>query len=141
MPRILEIAAGADNAPHWQESAYRNAIDPELVPPRLALVATARETGAAVGFAVASLLAGEAELESIVIAAEWQRRGIGRLLLAELMDRLRRQNTRAVFLEVRASNHAALHLYRSFGFAETGRRARYYACPLEDGVTMRLPLD
>lgn len=141
LPRILEIAAGAGSAPHWPESAYRSAIDPELTPARVALVADAAETGAVAGFAIASLLAGQAELETIVIAAEWQGRGMGRLLLGGLMERLRLQDIREVFLEVRASNATALHLYRSFGFAETGRRGRYYSSPVEDGITMRLSLD
>jgi ribosomal-protein-alanine N-acetyltransferase len=41
-------------------------------------------------------------------------------------------------LEVRASNHPAIGLYRRLGFAETGRRKRYYRDPMEDAVQMRL---
>lgn len=144
LPRILEIAAGVGNAPHWPESAYRHALTPEAAPVRVALVAlVAVKTGAGevAGFAICSLLAGQAELESIVIASAWQGRGMGRRLLAETVDRLRNAGTHEVFLEVRASNQAALGLYRSFGFAETGRRSRYYSDPAEDGITMRLLLD
>jgi ribosomal-protein-alanine N-acetyltransferase len=141
LPRILEIASGVRNAPHWPESAYRSAIDREVAPARVALVALAIETGTVAGFAIASLLAGQAELEMIAIAAEWQGRGMGRRLLEGLMERLRQQDVREVFLEVRASNATALHLYGSLGFVETGRRGRYYSGPVEDGVTMRLSLE
>ena len=41
-----------------------------------------------------------------------------------------------VFLEVRASNEAALGLYRRFGFSEAGRRANYYERPREDALVM-----
>ena len=141
LPRILEIASGVRNAPHWPESAYRNAIDPESAPARIALVAVATESGTVAGFGLASMLAGQAELEMIAVAAEWQGRGMGRRLLMDLMEQFRRRDVREVFLEVRASNETALHLYRSVGFVETGRRGRYYSSPVEDGVTMRLPLD
>jgi ribosomal-protein-alanine N-acetyltransferase len=141
LPRILEIAAEARNAPHWPESAYRHALTMETSPARVALVAVETGTGELTGFAVCSLVAGEAELESIVVASAWQGRGIGRRLLAEAMERLRSAGTHEVFLEVRASNEAALRLYRHFGFTETGRRSGYYSDPAEDGITMRLRLD
>jgi len=39
---------------------------------------------------------------------------------------------------VRASNGAAIGFYRAQGFAETGRRPRYYADPEEDAILLRL---
>jgi ribosomal-protein-alanine N-acetyltransferase len=141
LPRILEIAAGIRNAPHWPESAYRHALTAEATPARVALAALETATGELAGFAVSSLLAGQAELESIVVASARQGRGVGRLLLAETLKRLRSAGAHEVFLEVRASNAAALRLYRSFRFVEMGRRSRYYSEPAEDGITMRLRLD
>ncbi len=43
-------------------------------------------------------------------------------------------------LEVRASNRAAIGLYNSFGFNESGRRQRYYSDPIEDAVLMTCDL-
>ena len=45
-----------------------------------------------------------------------------------------------VLLEVRASNQQATAFYRALGFAESGRRLRYYADPVEDAVLMSLRL-
>ena len=45
-----------------------------------------------------------------------------------------------VLLEVRASNAAALAVYRALGFAATGRRPRYYADPPEDALLLQLRL-
>ena len=101
----------------------------------------AREGGEVAGFAVASLLPPEAELETIAVVATAQRHGLARRLFAELAAQFGAAQITEVFLEVRASNQPALGLYRGLGFAETGRRARYYHDPVEDAVLMRLPLE
>jgi ribosomal-protein-alanine N-acetyltransferase len=45
-----------------------------------------------------------------------------------------------MFLEVRASNAAAIALYSGAGFQAVGRRVRYYARPVEDAIVMRMAL-
>jgi ribosomal-protein-alanine N-acetyltransferase len=92
------------------------------------------------GFLVASLLPPQAELEIIAVDPRFQRRGLGRKLFEELSHKLHMAGVREVVLEVRASNQAALELYRVLGFVETGRRRRYYADPQEDAVLLRLQL-
>jgi ribosomal-protein-alanine N-acetyltransferase len=99
---------------------------------------TTGEGGEVVGFAVASLLPPEGELETIAVVPTAQRQGVARRLFAELTAELRAAQITEVNLEVRASNHQALGLYRRLGFAETGRRVRYYHDPVEDAVLMRL---
>jgi ribosomal-protein-alanine acetyltransferase len=93
-----------------------------------------------VGFAVAAVVAGEAELETIAVAADGQRRGVGGLLLRALVDELKTAQVSELHLEVRASNQMALGFYAGQGFKEAGRRPRYYADPEEDAVLMRLRL-
>ncbi|HUD75342.1 MAG TPA: ribosomal protein S18-alanine N-acetyltransferase [Terracidiphilus sp.] len=101
----------------------------------------AGEGGEVVGFAVASLLPPEAELETIAVASTAQRHGLARRLFVELAAKLVAAQITEVFLEVRASNQPALGLYRRLGFTETGRRVRYYHDPVEDAVLMRLRLE
>jgi ribosomal-protein-alanine N-acetyltransferase len=136
--RVLEIAASLPESPHWPESAYLDALNPESTPRRIALVATGSEE--VEGFTVASLLPPQAELESIVVAARSQRSGLGRMLLDALSSELRKAGGLQITLEVRASNHAALAFYRRAGFRQTGARRAYYADPAEDAVLMRLDL-
>jgi ribosomal-protein-alanine N-acetyltransferase len=90
---------------------------------------------------VASLLPPEAELETIAVAATAQRQGLARRLFAELAAELVAAQITEVFLEVRDSSQPATGLYRRLGFAETGRRVRYYHDPIEDAVLMRLRLE
>jgi ribosomal-protein-alanine N-acetyltransferase len=98
-------------------------------------------SGLVVGFLIARLLAPEAELETIGVATEGQRRGTGRRLLGAMVEELREAGVHEAILEVRASNQAALRFYRELGWRETGRRQRYYADPEEDAVLMSLRLD
>jgi len=90
------------------------------------------------GFAVASLLPPEAELELIAVDQAAHRRGLAHLLFAELAEELRAARVEEVALEVRASNRAALALYWKLGFIESGRRKDYYQIPVEDALLMRL---
>jgi ribosomal-protein-alanine N-acetyltransferase len=136
--RVLEIAASLPESPHWPESAYLDALNPESTPRRIALVAAGSEE--VEGFTVASLLPPQAELESIAVAAGSQRRGLGRMLFDALLSELRKAGVLEIALEVRASNDAALAFYVRVGFSKMGLRRAYYADPVEDAVLMRLDL-
>lgn len=72
---------------------------------------------------------GEAELLNLAVRPEARRRGVGRALLALLARR-------KVWLEVRASNEAAIRFYETQGFRVCGRRKSYYRNPEEDAVLM-----
>ena len=137
--RIVEIAAGLGDAPQWPRRVYEAVLDSSS-PNRIAFVAEDSRTGAVVGFAVVSLVPPEAELESIAVAKEFQRRGVARCLFAAIAGDLGRSQVDEVLLEVRQSNEAAQGFYRSLGFVEEGRRPGYYADPVEDAVLMRLNL-
>jgi ribosomal-protein-alanine N-acetyltransferase len=137
--RVMEIAQSLKEAPHWPLSAYETALNAQSAPLRIALVAEGVESGV-VGFAVASVVPPQAELETIAVVAEGQRRGVGRNLFAVLVGELAIAHAEELFLEVRASNRAALALYLSLGFKETGRRSRYYIDPVEDALLLALRL-
>ena len=140
LDRVLAIAENLPQAPHWPKPAYVNAIKPESTPRRVALVVVGPQTDSILGFAVASLLPPQAELESIAVAPESQRLSLGKSLFQALAAELKSAGVGELQLEVRASNQPALAFYRSLGFARTGLRPGYYADPIEDAVLMSLPL-
>jgi ribosomal-protein-alanine N-acetyltransferase len=135
---VLAIAAALPSAPHWPRDAYEAALEAETWPQRIALVA--ESAGSVIGFAVAVLVAGEGEVESIAVSPGWQRRGIGAELLQALQRALAAEGAVAIVLEVRASNRAAANLYAQAGFREVGRRGGYYRDPVEDAVLMQLEI-
>jgi [ribosomal protein S18]-alanine N-acetyltransferase len=140
LEQVMAIAASLRDAPQWPRAAYLSALDTDSTPRRIALVAEESGSGALTGFAVASFLPPQAELETIAVLAADQRRRIGRKLFFVLVDELRASATSEFLLEVRASNQKALGFYRSLGWIEAGRRPRYYADPEEDAVLMSLAL-
>ncbi len=78
------------------------------------------------GFVLSRLAADQAEILSIVVAADERRHGVGRKLLEVHMRRLARYGINSLFLEVDERNTAARRLYAGFGFGEVGRRNSYY---------------
>ena len=144
LDRVLAIARNLPLAPHWPNSAWLNAITPESTPRRIALVIGASgagpRPGPILGFAVASLLPPQAELETIAVAPESQQLGLGERIFQALAAELKAAGVSELQLEVRASNHPALAFYRALGFVKTSLRPSYYADPIEDAVLMHLPL-
>ncbi len=94
------------------------------------------------GFALGRAIAGEAELITIAVAPEARQQGIGRHLLAAFEAAAHARAADTGFLEVAADNGAARALYCGAGWAETGRRAGYYARQgaAVDAVMMAKPL-
>jgi ribosomal-protein-alanine acetyltransferase len=137
---VLGIAEVLEEAPHWSREHYEEAIRADSPRPRIALVAVDLHAAEVVGFAIANLVAPEAELESIAVAERGQRCGIGRRLMSALIEELRRRDVRELLLEVRASNLPAIRFYESQNFKQNGVRPIYYVDSQEDAVLMSLNL-
>ena len=86
----------------------------------------ARVDEAVLGFALARLVADEAELLLLAVKTAGQRRGVGRILLEQFEDDAVARGAVRLHLEVREGNHA-LSLYEQAGFGLVGRRRDYYA--------------
>lgn len=90
-----------------------------------------------IGFYLYSLVVGEAEILNIAVSPDHQGKGLGRVLLDHCTAQAS-NNARMIFLEVRASNFAAIHLYLNDGFNQIGERRDYYrtAHGSEDALMM-----
>ena len=140
---VLEHAAFPDDAwsvgMFWSElaeSATRYYLVAEEYPEGYPAGAEA-EGPRLVGYA--GLLAGVGEAEVLTIAVEpgFEGRGLGSVLLAELMREAARRECDDVVLEVRVDNDRAQQLYRRFGFAGIGVRRGYYQPMNIDALVMR----
>jgi [ribosomal protein S18]-alanine N-acetyltransferase len=67
-----------------------------------------------------------ARLYSLATQPEARGRGLGAALLAAAANESRRRDCRALRLEVRTDNIAAISLYERCGFVRIGRYAHYY---------------
>jgi ribosomal-protein-alanine N-acetyltransferase len=72
---------------------------------------------------------------NIAVDIDHQRMGLASALLAELYGRVDEKDARFT-LEVRRSNHVAIHLYEREGFRAAGVRRRYYQDNGEDALVM-----
>jgi len=89
------------------------------------VLAADRSRDSIVGFSLFRTVSDESELLLIGVLPEEQRRGIGRLLLDDFVDRAREDQVRRVHLEVRDGN-PAISMYKAAGFSPVGRRRNYY---------------
>jgi [ribosomal protein S18]-alanine N-acetyltransferase len=138
---VLRIESAVPEAPHWSESVYRGILlqEPgEITLNRALFVAADNER--TVGFAVASVVAGQAELESIAVDPARRRLGVGRALSGAVMLWARGAGALEMLLEVRSANAEARALYDRLGFKETGLRRGYYSGPPDDAVLMSVSL-
>lgn len=83
--------------------------------------------GLFVGFIMVSILSGaEAEILTLCVHPQYQRRGIARYLLQEFMESLYHFNCTHCYLDVAENNDPAIQLYKKFGFSIKGTRSNYY---------------
>jgi ribosomal-protein-alanine N-acetyltransferase len=68
----------------------------------------------------------ESELLNLTVHPDYRRRGLARCLMTFYIDFCTREKVKKSFLEVAAGNDAALRLYRSFDYQQTGKRPRFY---------------
>jgi ribosomal-protein-alanine N-acetyltransferase len=90
------------------------------------------------GYAGLMVTGAEADVQTVAVAPSAQGRGIGALLLRELIGEAGRRGATSLLLEVRADNEAAIALYTRHGFERIGVRRRYYQPGDIDAHVMRL---
>lgn len=132
---VAAIERAVFNDP-WSRRSFADLVN---LPNVLFLVAES-DARAVIGYAVVLIAGVESELANLAVGRLVQQRGLGRRLLNRALELAHARGSVEMFLEVRASNAAAIHLYSSSGFEAVGRRVRYYARPVEDAIVMRAVL-
>jgi [ribosomal protein S18]-alanine N-acetyltransferase len=121
----------------WTEGIFRDCL-------RVNYTCRVAEIGLAIaGYGIMSLSAGEAHLLNLCIGEDYRCRGIGRRLLAHMLQVAADARAREAFLEARPSNTAAIRLYQSLGFVQIGMRRGYYQAldGREDAIVLKRNID
>lgn len=151
---VQTISESTSTAASWSRDDYRSYVVADPDEPRMMakalFVACGNDRLDIVGFAAFQVIltTGECGLENMAVREDWRRRGVGRRLLSAGLLwcrgwRSAKNNpgeSEDIWLEVRASNLAAISFYRQAGFEEAGRRDAYYSRPQEDALVMRKKL-
>jgi [ribosomal protein S18]-alanine N-acetyltransferase len=120
LPAILTIAHASFPLP-WKEEAFRS----ELRNPCSQLW-VAEEGTHIIGYACAWFVQDEGQIVNVAVLPQYRRYGVGKALIQYLIQEARIRGVRTLSLEVRKSNHAAVELYKAFGFQVVTVRKRYY---------------
>jgi ribosomal-protein-alanine N-acetyltransferase len=138
LDRIMEAEARAYSFP-WSRGNFLDSLRSGHVSELLAT-----QDKVLLGYYVAMPGVDELHLLNITVVPDFQRCGLGRVLLDRLEWQARKRGLAAIWLEVRASNTRARYLYGARGFVEQGIRRGYYPAAgsrREDAVVMKLGLD
>ncbi|MGI9136015.1 MAG: ribosomal protein S18-alanine N-acetyltransferase [Candidatus Nanopelagicales bacterium] len=100
----------------------------------------AENDGAIIGYAGAYLLAPDADVQTIAVSPAAQGRGVGRLLLEQLIAIAVRHDCSQLLLEVRSDNASAIAMYKRFGFEAISTRRDYYATGVDARIMRLRPL-
>lgn len=137
---IVALERRVTGAPHWPREDYVRMIGEGTDGGVRRLVFVATAGGEIVGFAVGKMInAGTGalgEIESVAVAEQMRRSGVGRALCQRVVEWCSEQGAEVIELEVRRSSESALALYRRLGFIEVGVRGAYYRDPVEDAILM-----
>lgn len=149
----------------FPEDAWSHALLTEELNRCDRLYLGAFEDDSLVGY-VGARLGIDTDVMTVGVYEQVRGRGIGRELMLQLLERLREmritpdyqfafqplnqssevgiirplRRVERVLLEVRASNAAAINLYKTFGFRAIATIPDYYRHPLEDALVMEMPL-
>lgn len=95
-----------------------------------------------IGFAVFSHVLDESCLLNIAVDSRHLRKGVATQLLNHCLVLCSTKGSSSCYLEVRVSNHAAIALYKTLGFIQSGLRKNYYPCITgrEDALIMTVLL-
>jgi len=130
LPFIMAIQSACPEIAQWTTRDYARVVQGDMAG------WVAKEKSEVAGFIVARRVSSDLEILNFAVRPDWRNRGVGAALLRQVLDWGATFQVEKAFLEVRASNLAALRFYDHNGFEITGRRPRYYLAPIEDALVL-----
>ena len=131
IPELSRIEAASFSMP-WSAAAFG-----ELLTRSYCTYLTALADGRVAGCCGYTDSFHEANIDNVVVAPEYRKRGIAQIMLAKLLERGAASGVESYVLEVRVSNLPAIHIYEKLGFRSVGIRPRFYEKPVEDAMIMK----
>jgi ribosomal-protein-alanine N-acetyltransferase len=138
---VLAIEKSSFPTP-WQASSFQYEVTENRIANYQALIVRqGDQPSRLIGYAGYWLLVDELHISTIATHPDWRGRGLGELLLINLLFMGYEEPAQLATLEVRAGNTVAQALYQKYNFAVVGERRRYYQNK-EDALIMTVePLD
>ncbi|HHX93646.1 MAG TPA: ribosomal protein S18-alanine N-acetyltransferase [Tenericutes bacterium] len=84
------------------------------------------ENNQIIGFCSIILSLNYAEIINFGVLPSFQGKGIGKIILSSIIQKLKQEGFEKITLETKKTNTRAISLYKSLGFKEMGKRKGYY---------------
>ena len=121
LPAVAEVDAAAFDL-IWQNSLQAL----ELAYPQAVLATVVEADGQVLGYQLSTRNPVGAHLARLAVRPELQGRGLGRALVADLIQQADRHGMYRLTVNTQSDNAASLALYNNLGFRETGERYAVY---------------
>ena len=130
IPAIMEIERSSFTTP-WAEISFLNEIYKKY-----GIAKVAVSEGKLIGYICVNYVFHESHILNLAVHQDFRKRGVGTILMNEIMRDLKKKGCVFMYLEVRISNTGAQAFYERFGFKADSKRKKYYAHPDEDALLM-----
>ena len=123
----------------WKEEAYQREIDSDkstLIALHLSELNGDRDR--IIGIGCLWSIVDEAHITLLAVHPDYRGRGLGQLLLFELLKDAIARSLAWATLEVNENNLAAINLYKKYGFQIAGKRRNYYQQTGDDALVLWL---
>lgn len=121
LPAVAELDAAAF-MPLWQNPL--DALEKAL--PQATSATVLEDVQGLVGYQISTANPFGAHLARLAVRPDAQRHGLGSLIVADLIRRLKRKNVARLTVNTQSDNHASLALYEKMGFVVTGEKFPVY---------------
>ena len=121
LPEVAELDAFAF-MPLWQNPL--DALEKAL--PQATSATVAEDERGLAGYQISTANPFGAHLARLAVRPDAQRHGLGSLIVADLIDRLKKKNVARLTVNTQSDNHASLTLYEKMGFTVTGEKFPVY---------------
>ena len=117
----------------WSERSFVNILKEWSI----SLCLTGTVLGDIIAYTICWIVVPEIYIANIAVAQKFREQKVGSYLLEVILERGKKRDCTMAQLEVRASNVAAIALYKKFNFEVVGLREKYYENG-EDALLMNL---
>ena len=107
----------------WTKSQWQKELTD---PKRICLGIIELESQKLLGLCSAWLVIDELQITFIAVHPKFQRRGLGKFLMSDLIKRSKSLQTNRIHLEVKKNNETAIAFYKSMGFKIIAKRSNFY---------------
>ncbi len=107
----------------WSKSQWKKELTD---PKRICLGIIELETKKLLGLSSAWLVIDELQITFLAVHPLYQRKGLGKFLLSDLIKRSKLLKTNHIHLEVKDNNESAKAFYKIMGFKTVGFRSNFY---------------